>query len=122
MSKTQTSSDSDDVSLPESDDRFNARETALNCRGTLKGTDRQFVRQFIENFNDSLIDTYDPIVIKNVSRSDNGDELRLRLQNTDTTVGYNRACRATRGTQYDVEDMRLFASGILSLTFSHTNE
>ena len=122
MSKTQTSSDSDDVSLPESDDRFNSRETALNCRGTLKGTDRQFVRQFIENFNDSLIDTYDPIVVKNVSRSDNGDELRLRLQNTDTAVGYNRACRATRGTQYDVEDMRLFASGILSLTFSHTNE
>jgi len=120
MSKA-TTSDSD-VQLPETQDRFDATSDTLPVRGSLHGTDRQFVRQFLQNFNDSLIDAYDPIVPYKINRSSFDEELRIRLEDSATTVGYNRIRRATRGTGYEIADMRVLQSGTISLAFAHKNE
>jgi len=120
VSKTQTSSTSD-AQLPD-DSRFDATSDPLPVRGSLHGTDRQFVRQFLQNFNGSLIDAYDPIVPYKITRSSSGEELRIRLEDSATTVGYNRIRRATRGTGYEIADMRVLACGTISLAFSHSNE
>jgi len=122
MSKATTTSDGN-VQLPDdSDDQFEATAQALPWGENLHGTDRHAVRQFVEVFNNSLIDAYDSISLKKVYRGEKTGELRVHLKNTSTTVGYNRVRRSIAETNYFIEDMRVLSGSTISIALRHSNE
>jgi len=122
MSKATTTSDGAAQLPDDNQDRINANSQAFPWGENLRGTDRHFVQQFVEVFNNSLIDAYDPISLKKVYRSEKTGELRVHLKNTSTTVGYNRVRRSIAETNYLFKDMRVLSGSTISIAFRHSNE